>query len=174
MSTYAGFWKRAGAFALDYLIILVYLLVLALIGWLINSLSSAVSWLFADRFRAQLSGFLLVTLPVTLYFALSESSARRATWGKKKLGLQVTDYNGARISGWRSLGRTTLKFIPWEISHTIVWAIAFSAGKNPAWINYGLILVYALIGLNLLCLLFTRKHQTMYDLIAKTYVIKRS
>jgi uncharacterized RDD family membrane protein YckC len=174
MHIYAGLWKRAGAFAFDYIIILLYLAALALIGMLITSLSNAGSWLFADRVRAQLSGFLLVTLPITLYFALSESSAQRATWGKKKLGLQVTDYNGEKISGWRSLGRTTLKFIPWEISHTLVWAIVFSAEKNPAWMNYGILLIYALIGLNLICLVFTRKHQTMYDLIAKTYVIKWS
>jgi uncharacterized RDD family membrane protein YckC len=173
MTTYAGFWKRAAAFALDYIIILFYLAALALIGLLINSLFSAASWLFSDRVRAQLSGFLLITLPVTLYFALSESSAQRATWGKKRLGLQVTDYNGGKLGFWRSLARTILKFIPWEISHTLIWAVAFSTVKNPVWLTYGIILVYALIGLNILCLVFTRKQQTMYDLIAKTYVIKQ-
>ena len=172
MSTYAGFWKRAGAFALDYIIILFYLVALALIGLLINSRSGTVSWLFDDRVRAQLSGFLLVTLPITLYFVLSEASLQRGTWGKKRLGIQVTDYNGEKISGWRSLGRSTLKFIPWETSHTLIWAIAFSAVKNATWTGYGFALVYILIGLNILCLIFTKKHQTIYDLIAKTYVVK--
>ena len=175
MNRYAGFWKRAGAFALDYIIILLYLLILGLIFFLINnSLVDATSWLFADRARAQLSGFLLVTLPVTLYFALSESSPQRATWGKRRLGLQVTDYDAERISVWRSLVRTTLKFIPWEIAHTFVWTIAFSPADTPAWVNVSIILVYALIGLNLAFLIFTKKHQTIYDLLAKTCVIKRS
>jgi uncharacterized RDD family membrane protein YckC len=98
----------------------------------------------------------------------------RATWGKRKMELQVTDYNGEKISGWRSLARTALKFIPWEISHTLIWAIAFSSVKNAAWIGYGFALVYILIGLNILCLIFTKKHQAIYDLIAKTYVVKRS
>jgi len=174
MNRYAGFWNRAGAFALDYIVILLYLLILGLIGFLINSLGGTFSWLFADRIRAQLSGFLLVTLPVTLYFALSESSPQRATWGKRRLGLQVTDYDAERISVWRSLVRTTLKFIPWEIAHTFVWTIAFSPADTPAWVNVSIILVYALIGLNLAFLIFTKKHQTIYDLLAKTCVIKRS
>ena len=169
---YAGFWKRAGAFALDYLIILLYLAAIALIGMFVNSLSGAVTWLFSDRIRAQLSGLLLITLPVTVYFALSESSARRATWGIKNMGLQVTDTSGKRISIWRSLARTILKFLLWEISHTLVWTIVFSPENVPVWVNYGFVLVYAWIGLNLASLILTRKHQTVYDLIVRTNVLK--
>ena len=115
---------------------------------------------------------MLITLPVTLYFAFNESSHRRATWGKAKVGLQVTDYRGERISFWRSLTRTALKFVPWELSHTLVWQIAFFPINGPAWVNYGFVLVYGLIGLNLASILFTRQHQAIYDLLAKTYVIK--
>jgi len=173
MKTYAGFWRRAGAFALDYVIILFYLAAIALLSLLVNSLFSINQWLFADRVRAQLAGFLLVTLPISLYFALGESSARQATWGKKKLGLKVTDHNGGRISFWRSLARTALKFIPWELSHTLIWEIYFSPQANSVWLNYGFVLVYVIIGLNLASLMMTRKHQTMYDFLAKTYVIKQ-
>lgn len=171
---YAGFWKRVGAFALDYLVILLYLGILGLVGLLMNSFGGAFAWLFAERVRAQLSGFLLVTLPVTLYFALGESSPQKATWGKRRLGLQVTDKDGERLSVWRSLARTTLKFIPWEIAHTFVWTIAFSPADTPPWANAGIILVYALIGLNLAFLIFTKKHQTIYDLLAGTFVTKQS
>jgi uncharacterized RDD family membrane protein YckC len=174
MNTYAGFWIRVGAFALDYFIILFYLAAIALIVSLLNSQSNAVSWLFAERVRAQGSGFLLVTLPVTLYFALSESSTQRATWGKKKMGLQVTDDNGGQIYFGRSLFRTVLKFIPWALAHTLIWNIYFSPDAISPWINYGFVLVYVLIGLNIVSLMFTKKHQTIYDLLAKTYVIKQS
>jgi hypothetical protein len=61
---YAGFWKRVGAFALDYFLILGYLLGLILLSLLANTLFSANQWLFADRTRAQLVGFLLVTFVV--------------------------------------------------------------------------------------------------------------
>jgi len=84
----------------------------------------------------------------------------------------VTAPNGGRISFWRSLARTFLKFIPWELSHTLIWRINFSPQTNSALINYSFILVYMLIGLNIVSLLMTKKHQTVYDLLAKTYVTK--
>lgn len=171
---YAGFWQRAGAFALDYVIILFYLAAITLLGLLVNSLLSVNQWLFSERVRAQLTGFLLITLPVSLYFALSESSKRQATWGKWKVGLKVMDYNEERISLSRSLARTGLKFIPWELSHTLIWSIYFSSETNSNLVNYGFALVYVLIGLNLLSLIMTKKHQTIYDLLAKTYVVKQS
>jgi len=171
MTIYAGFWRRAGAFALDYLIILSYLLVITLLFALANAFFGANQWLFADRIRAQAVAFLLVTLPVTLYFAVSESSARQATWGKHRLKLKVADHDGTRVSFWRGLGRTVLKFIPWEISHTLIWEIYFSPQGNSVWINYGFVLVYLLIGLNILTLVRTKTHQTLYDLLTKTYVL---
>jgi uncharacterized RDD family membrane protein YckC len=173
MKSYAGFWQRAGAFALDYIIILLYLIAITLFGLLVNSLSSLNQWLFAERVRAQLTGFLLLTLPISLYFALSESATRQATWGKRKLGLKVTDHNGERISLWRSLARTALKFVPWELSHTLIWNIVLSPQSNSNLVNYGFVLVYVLLGLNLATLILMKKHQTIYDLLAKTYVVKQ-
>jgi len=172
IKTYAGFWQRVRAFAFDYLIILFYLAVLTLLSLLINWLFGVNEWLFADRVRAQLTGFFLITLPVTLYFALGESSVQQATWGKQRMGLVVTDPNRERISLGRSLARTLLKFIPWELSHTLIWQINFSPQNNSALINYSFILVYILIGLNIASLLMTKNHQTLYDLLAKTCVTK--
>lgn len=172
MKTYAGFWKRAGAFALDYIVILGYLVGITLLSLLANAIFGASEWLFAERIRAQFVAFLLVTLPVALYFAISESSPSQATWGKRRLKLKVADREGNRISFWRSLGRTLLKFIPWELSHTLIWQLYFSPQAESAWINYGFILVYLLIGLNIACLLLTKTHQTLYDLLANTYVIR--
>jgi uncharacterized RDD family membrane protein YckC len=169
VKTYAGFWKRLGAFALDYIIILGYLIGIVLLSLLLNAVFNASEWLFEDRIRAQFVAFLLVTLPVTLYFAISESSPSQATWGKRRLKLQVTDRGGNRIGFRRSLARTLLKFVPWELSHTLIWQIYFSPIVSP-WINYGFALVYLLIGLNIISLLLTKTHQTLYDLLAQTYV----
>jgi uncharacterized RDD family membrane protein YckC len=171
LNTYASFWKRVGAFALDYLLILGYLLGVIILSLLANSVFGASQWLFADRIRAQLVAFFIVTLPVTLYFAISESSQSKATWGKRRLKLQVADQDGARIGFWRSLARTLLKFIPWELSHTLIWQLYFSRQTEMVWINYGFGLVYVLIGLNIVSLMRTRTNQTLYDLLTKTYVI---
>jgi uncharacterized RDD family membrane protein YckC len=168
---FAGFWRRAGAFALDYIVILGYLLGLFLLSVLANMLFGANQWLFAERIRAQIVGFLLVTLPITLYFAIFEASPQQATWGKQRLRLRVTDHDGKRIPFWRAFARTLLKFVPWEISHTLIWEIYFSTGADSAWINYGFVLVYLLIGLNILSLIITKTDQTLYDLLTNTYVI---
>ncbi len=172
MTTYAGFWRRAGAFALDYMLILGYLVAITLLFLLLNTLFSANQWLFGERIRAQVVAFLLITFPITLYFAISESSARQATWGKGRLGLKVADRDGNQIRFWRAFGRALLKFVPWEISHTLIWQIAFSPRMDSVWIDYGFVLVYLLIGLNILTLGLTRTHQTLYDILTNTYVIK--
>jgi len=172
MKTYAGFWQRLKAFAFDYLIISIYLVIVVILFLLLNSLVNINQWLFAERATAQVSAFLIVTLPITLYFAISESSAMQATWGKQRLGLKVTDYNRNRIGFWRGFMRTLLKFIPWELSHTIIWKIYFSPENISAWINYGFTLVYVLMGLNIASMVMTKSHQALYDLITRTYVVK--
>jgi len=171
VKVYAGFWKRAGAFALDYIIILGYLLGLALLSLLTNTLFGVNQWLFADRIRAQFVAFLLLTLPMTMYFAVSESSVRQATWGKQRLKLKVAGQDGNRISFWRAFGRTLLKFVPWEISHTLIWQIYFSPQMDSMWIGYGFVLVDLLIGLNIISLVVRKTRQTIYDLFTNTYVI---
>jgi len=170
MKSYAGIWKRAGAFVLDYIIIFVYLIVLTLLFLFLNNTSNADRFLFTTRVQSPVMGFLFVTLPITLYSAFGESSSHQATWGKQRLKLKVTDYNGNKVGFWRAFARTLLKFIPWEISHTLVWAIYFSPQTDPMLINYGFGLVYLLIGLNIASLTMTKTHQTLYDFLAKTFV----
>lgn len=172
MKIYAGFWRRVGAFALDYAIILVYLGAITLFSLLMSSLFDINQWLFTDRVRAQLTGFLMITLPVTLYFVLSESSIRQATWGKRRLGLKVTGTDGNRISFWRSVARTGLKFIPWELAHTLIWQISFTPNQFSTWINAGFFTVYLLIGANIAALIFRKDRQTLYDFLAGTYVVR--
>ena len=174
MKIYAGFWERVAAFVLDYGIILVYLGAITLFALLMNSLFSVNQWLFTDRIRAQLSGFLFITLPVSLYFAFSESSIRQATWGKQRLGLKVTDRTGNRIAFWRAVARTGLKFIPWELAHTLIWQISFTPNQFSQLIIAGFITVYLLIGANIASLIFRKDRQTLYDFIAGTYVVKHN
>lgn len=169
---YAGFWKRAAAFALDYVIILVYLITIMLFSLLMDSLFDINQWLFEDQVRAQLTGFLLITLPVTLYFAFGESSIRQATWGKQRLRLKVTDQYRNRIPFWRSLARTGLKFVPWELAHTLIWQIAFTPNQFSSLIAAGFATVYVLIGANLASLAFRKDRRTLYDLLSGTYVIR--
>ena len=171
MNSYAGFWIRTKAFALDYFVVLAYMIFLAAIFLLVGQASSFFLQLFATRISAQPSGFLLLTLPISLYFAISESSIRRGTWGKQRMNLAVVNQLGNRISIPGSFTRTLLKFIPWELSHTLVWEIYFHPDTESVFINYGFVLVYVLLGLNLASLAFSRSHRTLYDFIAGTFVV---
>ena len=171
MKTFAGFWQRVGAFALDYVLLFIYLVVILGLDLLAGALSPSFRSLFSNRVLAQLIAFLVVTLPITLYFAINESSARRATWGKQRLGLQVANADGQRLSFWRAFSRTLLKFIPWELSHTLIWQIVFYPQESSL-LTGGFVLVYVIVGLNVASLLTTKTHQTLYDLATRTYVIK--
>jgi uncharacterized RDD family membrane protein YckC len=170
--SYAGLGARALAFALDYLIIAGYLVLVAAVGAVANmAFPNLLRTLFGNRAAAQATGFLFVTLPVMLYFAVLESSSWQATWGKRIRGLRVVGADGGRISLARALGRTALKFIPWELSHTLIWQIRFAPAESSMLITAGFILIWLLIGANVVSLVMRTTHQTLYDQLAGTYVV---
>ena len=166
---YATFWQRVKAFLWDYVVMLIYILAISFLFWVIQI---ADTWLFADRISAQLTIFFSLTLPIIINFAFAESSVKQANFGKQRIGLKVSDANGKRISFARAFARVFLKFLPWEISHTIIWQISFYPETNPTFINLGFGFVYLLIGLNIFSLIKTKTKQTLYDLITKTYIVK--
>jgi len=174
--TFANVQQRIGAFLLDYLIIAAYLVLLVIIsvGLGFGPLRGVFRAMFADPNRSEFSAFLLLVFPVVLYFALLECSSWQATWGKRKVGLRVTDTHGARLSFLRSLVRSLLKFVPWELTHACLWRI-------PGWplapstpspvITVGLVLVWVLVAAYLVSILVSKKHRALYDWIAGTFVI---
>jgi uncharacterized RDD family membrane protein YckC len=81
---------------------------------------------------AQAVGLLTMTVPVTLYFALCESSVWRASLGKRILGLVVSRDTGGRLSFRAALFRNALKFLPWEFGHTVAQQAAFSGEEGFA------------------------------------------
>ena len=171
MRSYAGFWQRVKAFLFDYLVILGYIVVITFIFLLLRTIPGFLDWLFADRFRSQATVILILTIPVSLYFAISEASPRQATWGKQRVGLKVEDKNENRIGLGRSLVRIILKFVPWELSHTLLWNIVFSMGSSTV-INFGYAFVYLLVGLNIAGVFLSKTKQSLYDLLAGTVVVK--
>jgi uncharacterized RDD family membrane protein YckC len=174
--TFANVWQRIGAFLLDYLIIAAYIVLLVIIsfGLGFGPLRSVFRAMFADPNSSEFSAFLLLVLPVILYFALLECSSWQATWGKRKMGLCVIDTYGVRLSFPRSLVRSLFKFVPWELTHACLWRI-------PGWplapttpspiITAGLVLAWILVAAYLVSMLVSKKHQALYDWITGTYVI---
>ncbi|GHO41914.1 RDD family protein [Ktedonospora formicarum] len=175
--TFASIWRRLVAFLLDYLIISVYLIFLVIVGvgLGLGPLKTIFQVMFANPNVSEASAFLLLVLPVLLYFVLCEQSPWQATWGKRKLGLRVTDASGARLRFPRSLVRSLLKLAPWELTHACLWRIPGwpTAPSTPSpIITVGLVLVWVLVGAYLISMFVGKKHQTLYDWIARTYVVQ--
>ncbi|MBN1373490.1 MAG: RDD family protein [Anaerolineaceae bacterium] len=170
--SYAKLTARMIAFALDYIFIAGYLIFVVAIGVALNTFFPAVTnRLFSNPLSGQMTGFLILTLPVSLYFVLFESSAEQATWGKRKRGLQVTRTDGSRLSFLRAASRTLLKFIPWELAHTCIWQISFAQQEPSPIITLGFVLVWILIGANIVSLWISPTKQTLYDRLAGTHVV---
>jgi len=171
--TYAGLWPRWLAFAVDYIGIAAYLVVLVAAGWAARRFApGAVAVLFGNPLSGELTGFALITLPVTLYFALMESSPRQATWGKRRLGLRVQRLDRQRLSRGRALDRAALKFAPWELAHACIWQVTFAGPRPSALIAVGFSLVWLLVGANLVSLSVNRQHQRVYDWLSDSVVAR--
>jgi uncharacterized RDD family membrane protein YckC len=177
LSAFANLRLRVAAFLLDYLVIVAYIIVLIVVSVLLGfgPLRQTFQGLFANPNSSEISAFLLLVLPVILYFALFESSSWQATPGKRKLGLRVTDTHGERLSVARSLVRSLIKFLPWELAHACLWRIPgwpFNPQTPPPIITVGLILVWVIAAVYVISLLMSKKHQTFYDMIAGSYVVR--
>lgn len=166
-------WRRALAFAVDYVAIAEYLLVMTATMAIVSLAFPGVRRaLFGTPERGELSGFLLVTLPVTLYFALGESGPSQATWGKRRLGLKVVDRQFGRVSRARALARTVLKFVPWELAHACIWRLSFDPQSPSPLVYLGLATVWVLVGLNIVSLVLSPQRQTIYDKLSGTRVVE--
>lgn len=168
---YAGFLLRFKAFLIDYLLIVGYGVLLLIFNvFLFPQLQN----LFVESlWLAQFTGFVMVTLPVSIYFIVSDSMFNGQSYGKKKIGIQTVGENGGNISVFRAIFRTFLKFLPWEISHYLVYRLV-DFGNQEIPIVYVFLggFIYVLIFLYILTAIFTKKKQALYDIMAKTQVVK--
>ena len=170
-------WLRLLAFALDYIVISVYLALLVGVGVTLALTGAGPGFraLFSNPNSAEFTAFLLLVLPVLLYFALFEASRWQATWGKRVVGLRVVTTRDARVSFLRALWRNALKLIPWELTHACLWRIPgwpFAPETPPLWITVGLILVWVVVVVYVLSLAFSRTGQTLYDWLAGVRVVR--
>jgi len=114
-----------------------------------------------------------IELPVWAYFVICEQSAWQATIGKRLLGLHVSDTSGKPIGFGRAILRTTMKMLPWDLTHLSLML------PSPLWLEKkptfrpGLLVANILIVVYLATMLFTPRKQSIHDLVAGTIVLKR-
>lgn len=164
-------WNRFLAFGVDYLFIALYLLLLVGVGSVIRLTPVGADFgaLFAHPASAELTSFMLLVLPVLLYFTVLESSRRQATIGKRVLGLRVVTANGGQVGFLRALLRNALKLIPWELAHACLWRIPgwpLNPQEPPVWVTAGLVLVWVVVAVYAIGLALSKTGQTPYDHLA--------
>ena len=174
--THPQAWRRIAAFLLDYLLILVYLGILALVGLslALGPLSEAWSALVSTAARKDLLAFFTTVLPVMAYFVWSERSPAGGTWGKRKLGLRVVDAQSGRISRGQAVVRSVVKFTPWQMAHSALFHIPgfpMAPQDPPTWTVWMLSAMWLVVAAYLLGLTQWGGRRTLYDRISSTHVI---
>ncbi|MFJ7726204.1 RDD family protein [Neobacillus sp. NPDC097160] len=168
---YAAFKTRIYAFLLDYLVIVIY--GIFVVGTISFVFRSYIKPLFSSSpITAELTGFFMMTLPVSLYFILCECSKWQGTLGKRKMGIRVVDAVGQRIGIGRSAFRTAIKFLPWEVAHFGIWRLMLPTDFSESTVYVILNAVNLVILLYLIIPLTSKKRRNVYDWIAGTEVVR--
>lgn len=115
-----------------------------------------------------------MTLPVFLYFLLSEKSTHKATLGKRLFGLEVVSQENDKSA---IFVRNFLKILPWEIAHTGVYHIVYSNQQQQEvslWVWCALIIPQIIVLFYFISILATKGTKSIYDTLAKTMVTLKS
>ncbi|MSQ26356.1 MAG: RDD family protein [Dehalococcoidia bacterium] len=144
-TAYAGFWKRAGAWIIDTIpIVIVNFIITGVVFGFDRNTGDGNNQFQFER-TAEMGAEMLLSVGINwAYFALMESSPKQATLGKMALGIIVTDTQGQRISFARATGRYFAEFLSW---FTVLVGF-FMAGWTP-------------------------KKQGLHDIIAGTLVVNQ-
>ena len=166
---------RLLAFGVDYLVIAAYLVILLALSLVVlaSPFRDAYLSVWSNAESAEIAGFMLLTMPVVLYFSVMESSATGATLGKRLFHLRVVTLDGSRLSFGRGFLRSAVKFLPWELAHFTIWHLVYGGSghsRPPAWTAVTLTAVYVLAAAFLVTLFVGREHRTIYDRIAGSRV----
>lgn len=159
---YAGFWIRVVAYLVDGLILSIPIFIIVIIfGVIVGIAGGLTKESFSpsgnpDSSQAmgvamglgivlmELVFFVFVLVISWLYFAKLESGPMQATYGKRLLGLKVTNLSGERISFGQASGRFFCKIL----SKMIFYIGFIMAG-------------------------FTERKQALHDMIAGTLVVRK-
>ncbi len=168
-------WRRLAAYLIDYLVIAAYIALLFALAVVLRERTGPGLGEGPNPMVGQLIGFVTLTLPVILYFAVMHASQRGATVGKRVLRLRVVNMNGQQARFPQTLMRAVVKFLPWEIAHTAIWRIPGwpqEPAEPLAWQWTAFAASMLACGLYIVSL-FIGAGRTPYDRVAGTCVVHR-
>ncbi|MDR9450313.1 MAG: RDD family protein [Acidimicrobiia bacterium] len=113
--------------------------------------------------------FVTLVAPVAVNFALIEASPRQATPGKRRLNLVVIDAKESQLTRSRSLARSAVKFVPWQMAHTAVFQL-FARSTAAGHIVLS-IAAQILVVASIATMALDSQHRALHDLIARTRVV---
>ena len=157
--------RRFTALLMDYFILLIYAGFLFLISPIIEPLFRK------SALQSELFGFILLVVPVFLYFFLFEASRLKATPAKLILHIKIVKIDGTDFNYKNSLIRSLVKFVPWELAHFAIWQLIFPNS------NFPFLAIILLVITNILALLyfafpfFNIKARALHDYAAHTMLI---
>ncbi|HEX5543060.1 MAG TPA: RDD family protein [Micromonospora sp.] len=161
--------RRLLALFLDYCVVLGWFGVLAAVFVPLH-LAGFKLW----SAHVDLVAFVGSVLPVWLYLILTESGAARATWGKRRAGLQVLGVGRERPHRVRIGVRNAVKLLPWQFAHFGVAPLLAGDGSetlvSPSAAWSPITAAYALLGLALAAVLIRADRAAPHDLVAGTRV----
>lgn len=163
-----GFAPRLKAFLWDYLLMLGYIVLLVGVSLTVPNVDS----LFPGPVQSDLVAFLVLILPVIVYFTVLEGGARQASFGKRKRGLKVVRPDGRPVGMARALIRSCVAFLPWQLGHTAVFH-SVQPGLLPSWLVWTLYgVAYGLVLLGALMIWKGQAHRAPWDRVAGTVVVR--
>lgn len=141
--------------------------VLAPIGFLVQHLFDLMSVSQNEIYFTILLNF---SIPVWIYFIISDSSKSGATLGKRFLGIKTVNQTGNRVSTRQAFFRTSIKMIPWELSHIAGFLLAPEPGlfNTASWSVISL--VYLLVFIYLFVAWRNKGEKSIHDIPARTEV----
>ncbi len=157
--------RRIIAYVVD---ILILFLILAPLGYLIQSLLGLPLAQSGPALgRTILWNF---SLPVWLYFIISDWLPTGATLGKRLVKIGVKRVNGARVGLGRAIGRTAVKLMPWELVHLTAFTLSADLSQLTLLQTIGLTLANGLVVGYLVVVVLTRGRRSVHDFVVGTVV----
>ncbi len=161
--------KRLLAFLIDYALVVMYAILLLGVTMLVLQGNAPKT---PSPIQGQLIGFATLTLPVFLYFFLSEQGKHKGTLGKRWLKIYVVTTSSD--SNFKPVFlRNLLKFLPWELAHTGVhWMVYYTelGTTPPLWVWVVLIVPQVVVVSYSISLLMYKGVGSFYDQLAGTSV----
>ncbi len=110
--------RRVQSWLWDYLVLLGWLVVVFLVvgvpqlaGWF------DLAGLWSGLVVSDIAITLLTVVPFLIYLSVTETGPRHATWGKRKVGLEVFGRRGGSSGPTPVWIRNIVKLLPWQLGH---------------------------------------------------------